>query len=90
MQKSKAMSCENVTKWNGYRQYLYHSRPDCQKCWVKDNAEEMEITVYEWPLLKRELEAESAVFELNVLNAIAEWRNITYTLLVDVLSLPVH
>jgi len=56
---------------------------------VKDNAERLEIDVHEWPLPTAELEARSAVFELDVPTAIAKWRDITYTLLVDVLSPPI-
>jgi hypothetical protein len=86
--QSDAMSCEDITQWYGRRQISYHDPDRCPKCLVKDSAERLEIDVHEWPLPTAELEARSAVFELDVPTAIAKWRDITYTLLVDVLSPP--
>jgi hypothetical protein len=56
---------------------------------VKDSAERLEIDVHEWPLPTAKLEAGSAAFELDVPTATAKWRDITYTLLVDVFSPPI-
>jgi hypothetical protein len=84
-QQSDAMSCEYITQWSGRRQNSYHD-PHCQKCRVKKRAESLEIVVHEWPLPNGDLEAKSAVFELDVPTVIAKWRDITYTLLVDVFS----
>ena len=86
-QESDSMSCESITQWNGYRQNSYHNW-NCRKCEVKNSAENLEITVHEWPLPESELEARSAVFELDVPTVIAKWRDVTYTLLVDVFSPP--
>lgn len=86
--QSDAMSCEHIAQWDGRRQISSHD-PDCRKCRVKASAERLEIVVHEWPLPIAELEARSAVFELDVPTAIAKWRDITYTLLVDVLSPPI-
>jgi hypothetical protein len=55
---------------------------------VKKRIESLEIVVYKWLLLNGKLEAKSAVFELDVPTVIAKWRDITYTLFVDVFSLP--
>jgi hypothetical protein len=87
--ESDAMSCEDITQWYGHRQVSYHNPNRCLKCQVKDNAERLEIDVHEWPLPTAELEARSSVFELDVPTTIAKWRDITYTLLVDVLSPPI-
>jgi hypothetical protein len=85
--QSDAMSCEYITQWFGRRQTSYHD-PHCQKCRLKESAESLEIVVHEWPLPNGELEAKSAVFELDVPTVIAKWRDITYTLLVDIFSPP--
>jgi hypothetical protein len=87
MQESKSMHCQFVHYWNGYREVPTHSG-SCRKCELKSTAENLHITVHEWPLPKADLEARSAVFELDVPPAIAKWRDITYTLLIDVLSPP--
>jgi hypothetical protein len=85
--QSDAMSCEYITQWSGRRQTSYYD-PHCQKCRVKKRAESLEIVVHKWPLSNGELEAKSAVFELDVLTVIAKWRDIIYTLFVDVFSSP--
>ncbi|KAH6687690.1 hypothetical protein BKA61DRAFT_719581 [Leptodontidium sp. MPI-SDFR-AT-0119] len=87
--QSDDMSCEYITQWYGSRRTSYHDSGRCPKCRVKDTAERLEIYVHEWPLPTAELEARSAaVFELDVPTTIAKWRDITYTLLVHVLSPP--
>jgi hypothetical protein len=83
MQESNAISCESITQWYGRRQNFYHS-PNCRKYQVRGSAENLQITVHEWPLPEAALEAKEAVFELDVPPVIAKWRDITYTLLVDV------
>lgn len=70
-QQSDAMSCEHITQWRGRRQTPYHD-PNCQKCRVKHSAESLDITVHEWPLPEGDLEARSAVFELDMPTAIAK------------------
>jgi hypothetical protein len=84
-QQSDAMSCEYITEWYGRHQTSGHD-PNCQKCMLKSRAESLKITVHEWPLPEYDLEASSVVFELDVPNTIAKWRDMTYTLLVDVFS----
>jgi len=83
----EAMDHEEEIRWRNNREYTYHI-PHCEKCRVKNEADDLEIFVHEWPLPYIELEAKSAVFELDVPVAIIHWRDITYTLLVDVFSPP--
>jgi hypothetical protein len=80
------MSCEYISDWYGHRRTCYHDPDRCPKCKLKKSVESLQIDVHEWPLPKGELEAKSAVFELDVPAVIAKWRDVTYTLLVDVLS----
>jgi hypothetical protein len=86
MQESQQLGHTEVTRWNGHYEYSTHDRSCCRKCQFKDQADGLQITVHEWPLPYDELEAKSAVFELDVPRAIAEWREATYTLLVDIFS----
>jgi hypothetical protein len=48
----------------------------------------MKIEIHEWPLPQSKLAAESTVFELDVPPVIRNWRDITYQILVDILSEP--
>ncbi|OBT60021.1 hypothetical protein VE03_10579, partial [Pseudogymnoascus sp. 23342-1-I1] len=88
MGESDALSCENVTYQPGsYRDRgSYHNPNNCRKCQLKRNAQNLNISVHEWPLPEGELEKKSAVFELDVPTAISNWRDTTYALLVDVFS----
>lgn len=78
----------NYTYWDAGRQeYIsQHSNSTCQKCQLEREANSLAITVHEWPLPYIELEARSAVFELDIPVALAMWRDITFTLLEDVFS----
>ncbi|PVH70609.1 hypothetical protein DL98DRAFT_472494 [Cadophora sp. DSE1049] len=88
LQRSNSRSHDQSTEWNGYEDVSQHYPSDCQKCILKRGADALEITVHEWPLPYLELEAKSAVFELDVPKAIAEWRDTTFALLEDVFSPP--
>jgi hypothetical protein len=88
LQEFNARTHDEITAWNDDGEYSYHSSGRCEKCRLKEEADNLQITVHEWPLPYIELEAKSAVFELNVPVAIAKWRDITCTLLVDVFSPP--
>ncbi|KAL5320169.1 hypothetical protein ACEPPN_010970 [Leptodophora sp. 'Broadleaf-Isolate-01'] len=88
LQRSNSRSHDQGTKWNGYEDVPHHYPSDCQKCRLKREADALEVTVHEWPLPYLELEAKSAVFELVVPKAIAEWRDTTFALLEDVFSPP--
>ena len=55
----------------------------CLKCCLEKRMTNMKISVYERPLPSTECEAKAVVFELQVPDAIAAWRNSTLKLLVD-------
>lgn len=89
IQESNSKVCEkNGREWNNYTNEYYstHVSSQCQKCLLKTQADHIQIKVHEWPLPRASLEAKSAVFELDVPEVIARWRDTTYTLLVDVFS----
>ena len=83
--KSDGMSCEYVSRWRQYEQIHEHSG-SCRKCQLKSQAKGLTIDVHEWPLPERDLEAKAAVFELDVPTVVSKWRDTTYSILVDVLS----
>ena len=81
----EGMSCEYVDFRRNQRNKTKHSR-SCQKCQLKSQAESLTIEVHEWPLPESELKVKAAVFELNVPTVVSKWRDITYRILVDLLS----
>ena len=83
--KSEGMSCEYVDFRRKQRNKTEHSG-FCHKCRLKSQAEYLTIDVHEWPLPERELEVKAAVFELDVPTVVSKWRDITYRILVDLLS----
>ena len=85
MEQSDEMKCEYVSRWRKRRQVSEHS-DSCEKCALKSEATGLTIEVHEWPLPKKDLEAQAAVFELHVPTVISKWRDTTYSILVDLLS----
>ena len=85
LNRAGRMSCQELTRWKRGRQVSYHS-PNCQKCRLEAEANNLYISVHEWPLPESSLAAKAAVFELDVPIVISKWRNTTYSLLVDFLS----
>ncbi|KAL2068505.1 hypothetical protein VTL71DRAFT_14842 [Oculimacula yallundae] len=85
LQESDCLSHEQGTRWDGY-EYIPDHPYSCQKCELKREADNLEISVHEWPLPYKDLEAKSAVFELIIPVSIAEWRDATFSLLEDVFS----
>ena len=83
--KSNSSNCKCLWKSNNRRR-LRKDSPYCSHCDYKRRAERLSIKVAEWPLPCTELEAKSTTFELDVPITILKWREITYTLLVDVFS----
>ena len=85
IKQSDGMNCQYVSRWRRRREVSKHS-DSCQKCQLKSKARGLTIDVHEWPLPKRDLEAKVAVFELDVPTIVTKWRDTTYSILVDMLS----
>ncbi|KAF8154797.1 hypothetical protein B0H34DRAFT_799544 [Crassisporium funariophilum] len=68
-------------RWSDYRTVHAHG---CHKCKLVGEADNMSITVHEWPLADDPLKAEAIVFELNCPPAFSIWRTRTYQILRDV------
>ncbi|KAG2112536.1 uncharacterized protein F5147DRAFT_791070, partial [Suillus discolor] len=61
-----------------------HKQKRCQKCHVEKEMKSLTITVHEWPLPERELEAIVVVFELACPIAFDMWRSLTLHVYVDI------
>ena len=85
IKQSDGMSCQYVSRWRKYQQISEHSG-SCQKCQLKSQAKRLTIDVHEWPLPEGDLEAKATVFELDVPTVVSKWRDTTYSILVDMLS----
>ncbi|KAJ4112132.1 hypothetical protein NW768_011711 [Fusarium equiseti] len=60
--------------------------PYCNRCSLRDQAHNLYITVHEWPLPTNTLQAQATVFELGIPQQFAEWRDVTYYMIHDVIS----
>lgn len=60
----------------------YHSG-SCQRCAIENNARNLSIDVYEWPLPKSEEILKTAIFELDCPQWFLKWRDITWKLVHD-------
>ncbi|KAF8063995.1 hypothetical protein FPV67DRAFT_1608613 [Lyophyllum atratum] len=67
-----------------YYYYYQHRRYSCVKCAREEEADDMRISVHEWPLPRDTLSAKAVVFELRCPDAFRTWRMATYTILFDV------
>ncbi|KAL4749322.1 hypothetical protein BDW72DRAFT_214126 [Aspergillus terricola var. indicus] len=61
--------------------------PNCQRCAYTNEADSIKIGIHEWPLPTNSLEAKTTVFELNVPQPFASWRDTTVFFLLTVLQL---
>ncbi|OGM45293.1 hypothetical protein ABOM_006398 [Aspergillus bombycis] len=71
---------DKTTKWHDSK---------CRKCAYRDKAEQLRISAHVWPLPKSLLEAQSAVFELQVPQWYGFWRDTALYMLLDVFKLEV-
>ncbi|RFN48648.1 hypothetical protein FIE12Z_7114 [Fusarium flagelliforme] len=60
--------------------------PHCNRCSLRNQANKLQITVHEWPLPTNTLQAQATVFELGIPQSFAEWRDVTYYMIHDVIS----
>jgi hypothetical protein len=86
--KARKKGCDcDMSPQMGSGQKVKSHMEDCQWYSLMREAEEMTIRVYEWPLPTDEEKAMSTVFELDVPEAFAAWRDATLFLCRDVLRL---
>lgn len=87
MDQSGSMPCSfrNVRRGKSKQQVKEHDA-NCGKCRIKKDAAAMSISIHEWPLPSKDVEAKAAVFELDVPDFIWVWRECTYEILVNLLT----
>ncbi|KIM20543.1 hypothetical protein M408DRAFT_130638 [Serendipita vermifera MAFF 305830] len=84
--KASSISCEyykNRTRWGGYVDT--HSS-GCRKCRFERDAENLEISNFEYPLPSYQCQANSLVFELYCPEPYGVWRETTYEILLSAFS----
>ncbi|KAK3721140.1 hypothetical protein LTR37_003430 [Vermiconidia calcicola] len=88
MQKHASGVCDTqeivVDTFNGLRETRHSS--NCVKCAYKKRAEQLEISVHEWPVPTDRTKAKAIVFELQVPAQVSSWRDTTFYLLTNVLQ----
>lgn len=85
LNQSESLSCSTKRVWS-YSTDEYVSEHDdrnCRKCYLKTQAERMNITVYEAPLPTNLVQARTAIFELRCPEGFAAWRDSTWMILQD-------
>ncbi|KAF9769646.1 hypothetical protein IL306_012919 [Fusarium sp. DS 682] len=85
MQQYNATTCGQIYQTSLGVRYLTHD-PYCHRCSLMSQANSLQIMAHEWPLPTDTLEAQATVFELGIPHQFAEWRDVTFYFIHDVLS----
>ncbi|KAG4253839.1 hypothetical protein FPRO03_14239, partial [Fusarium proliferatum] len=85
MQQHGNTVCRETYKTMLGVRYPIHD-PYCPRCSLSSQANNLQITVHEWPLPTDTLKAQATVFELGIPHQFAEWRDVTFYFIHDVLS----
>lgn len=85
MRQYEASECEYVPRMEYGVRVLDHYSYACGRCQISARANNLEISVHEWPLPNALLQAQATVFELAVPPIFAGWRDATIYLVDNVL-----
>jgi hypothetical protein len=81
-------NCTFVQFWSEtQKRHIEEHSPKCRRCKYLDDAKNLQIDIYEWPLPRRSLESQSTVFELRVPEAFGHWRAATLVLRSQILGM---
>ncbi|KAG5659563.1 hypothetical protein KAF25_002122 [Fusarium avenaceum] len=80
-----ATTCGQIYKTSLGVSYPEHD-PYCHRCSLMNQANGLKIMVHEWPLPTDNLEAQATVFELDIPHQFAQWRDVTFYFIHDVLA----
>ena len=84
-QKAKSLVAKASTMDHGqFTDELGRHGAPCLKCRLEDQAKDLRIDVYEWPLPSSIARAQITVFELSPPHAFSIWRDVTYAILHDI------
>ena len=81
---AKWQSLKDEASTMDHSSHRWGRRRHCKKCQTNDEANELKISVHEWPLPQEELQAQFIIFELSPPRAFSTWREITYKILYDI------
>ncbi|EUC50241.1 hypothetical protein COCMIDRAFT_82742 [Bipolaris oryzae ATCC 44560] len=70
--------------YHGYTREVHHYC--CDRCTAKKNADNLSISIYEWPLSSSKPVAKATVFELKVPEAFSNWRDASTYFITTVLG----
>ncbi|KAJ4380581.1 hypothetical protein N0V86_003940 [Didymella sp. IMI 355093] len=88
MQRHNSTECEYVTvitnRYHGYTKTV-HDRY-CNRCDLKNQADGLNIDIYEWPLPSEEATAKATVFELKIPQTYRIWRDLSVFVISNVLG----
>ncbi|KAM0336155.1 hypothetical protein ACHAPQ_004430 [Fusarium lateritium] len=85
IQRYNAATCGQIYQTSMGIMYPTHDR-HCHRCSLMRRAKDLLIKVHEWPLPIDPLEAQATVFELGIPRQFAEWRDVTFYFIHDVLA----
>ncbi|KAF3929730.1 hypothetical protein AA313_de0209692 [Arthrobotrys entomopaga] len=83
--KASRMGCDYYQYYSYGKSRTCHSER-CEKCALNERADNMKISVHEWPLPEAEAAARLVLFELQPPRQFSLWRNSTYYIMIDVCS----
>ncbi|KAF4445849.1 hypothetical protein F53441_10495 [Fusarium austroafricanum] len=86
MREYDESECDQVLQFQGGVEYYVHRQHKCHRCSLPAKAKKLKITPHEWPLPEDELEAQATVFEMDVPEAFAIWRDTTVYFIDNVLG----
>ncbi|PYI01554.1 hypothetical protein BO78DRAFT_423452 [Aspergillus sclerotiicarbonarius CBS 121057] len=78
-QKAREIQHRYEENWLGHS---YHASP-CKKCTYENQASQIFITIYEWPLPENDSDLKTVLFELVCPRWFAAWRDVTWTIVQD-------
>lgn len=85
MRKYEAGTCQIITYEDQDGDEAERHHPQCLRCAFRQEAHDLAIEVYEWPLPEADLTARSVVFELHPPPTFSSWRDSTFFLINKVL-----
>lgn len=82
MSEINASTCTMKEIWSRYEGTVtVHNDGNCRTCSLRQQAQQMRIEVFEFPLPENMVSARTAVFELDCPNGFAAWRDTTWMIL---------